>query len=1299
MRAGEVIAQRFLLERIAGSGGMGEVFRARDLQRNEIVAVKLIKAGAVESAGTARDRFEREALALATLHQEGVVRYLGHGVIPSGDYWLAMEWLEGETLSEVLKRRTPSLAEGVALGVAVASALASVHARGFVHRDVKPTNVFLRNGDLARPVLIDFGVVRDDSVARALTSTGAIVGTAGYMAPEQARGVRDVTARADLFALGCVLFKCFTGRPPFLGDDMLSVLLKLLAEDPPMLRELQPEAPPELEALLARMLAKEPSRRPTSTEAAVLLAAIRLGAPALVARSIDPPTPHVGREITGIERRVVCLVLARGASNEQVTTVLARSVSDSSPPPDLEDNFSAVARRYHGQVDALSDRSLLVTFSSAGAATDLVARAVRCALSLREQRPLSPVIVVTGRSVIAGRVPVGDLIDRASALALSAAPGRVRVDDATAGLVGARFELVERDGAFDLVGDFDTLAVSRTLLGRPVPCVGREPELATLDGAFTRSIEEPCAVAVLVTAPPGIGKSRLRDEAIRRIRARVERPIVWVGQGDPMSAGSPFSLLGQALRRVIGVGDGDPSSVKQERLKAWTHALGVDEPARAAAFLGEIVGAPFPDDAHPHFAGARREPQRMFDQILRTFVEVVRAASRSGAVVLVLEDLHWGDLPTVRLVDGLLAQLTDTPLFVLALARPEVSEQFPNLWAERSMSHVRLMPLSRKASERLVRHALGEAATDEAVRHLVDRASGHAFYLEELVRAVAAGKGETLPETVLAMVQARLEDLRPEPRRVLRAASVFGPSFWRSGVQTLLGKEPVGAHLDELVAAELVTPRHASRYAEEQELVFRHALLREAAYAMLTDADRVLGHALAARWLEQVGETDALRLAEHWERGERLNAAALWYQRAAAQAHDTIDLDSAFDRAGRAIKLFGDAPEHRARVGDLYVLQSSISRHRGASAESVRTGKEALARLLRGSSAWCVAMTEVVIGSARLGDNDYAVELVSTLLAMPDAEGDSRVDAARRAMAFARAVPPMLYIDRLDLADPMLERAEAMANASGELAALAELTRVQGLRAHVTGDTGLHLSIVKKVRAYYEEMGDVRGATAYQVMTGYVTAELGGFEQAVTMLRDAIVATKRIGLRNWHTYAIENLGLVLAFLGQMEEARALEEASVLEFEAQGDRRGVAGARIYLATVLRMSGDYEAAVDVANTVLEEPTTPVPFRALTYGVLSRVRLAQGRFEAALAASEEGMRVLSGLSTIEEGEPGLRLAHADALYHAGHIEEARAFILDARDRLIERASKIADQALREGFLHRVLDHADTLARARAW
>jgi serine/threonine-protein kinase len=261
MRPGDLIADRFEILRLAGSGGMGRVYEARDHQAGGTVALKVLQEGFVNEKG----RFLREGHVLAGISHPGVVRHVANGTTAEGDQYLVMEWLEGETLSERLGRAGLDIAESVALCQRLACALGAVHRAGIVHRDIKPSNVFLPQGSTAHAKLIDFGVARGPGPR--LTSTGDMVGTPGYISPEQARGEPNVDARADVFSLGCVLFKCLTGHEAFTGDDPLTVLLNVVLEEPPSASELRPGIPAALDELVARLMTKSRDGRPRDGDA------------------------------------------------------------------------------------------------------------------------------------------------------------------------------------------------------------------------------------------------------------------------------------------------------------------------------------------------------------------------------------------------------------------------------------------------------------------------------------------------------------------------------------------------------------------------------------------------------------------------------------------------------------------------------------------------------------------------------------------------------------------------------------------------------------------------------------------------------------------------------------------------------------------------------------------------------------------------------------------------------------------------------------------------------------------------
>src|SRR5262245_19691964 len=221
-----VVDGRFALEAEHRRGGMATVWRARDLLTERPVAVKILHA----AAGADSLRFAREAALLANLADGSIVSYVADGLTESGRPYLVMEWLDGENLAERLERGPLTVAETLTVARTVARALSTAHARGIIHRDLKPSNLFLRGGRVDDVVVLDLGIARRVDAVDGLTRSGTILGTPSYMSPEQAQGHVDITPAADVFSLGCVMFECLSGVPPFLGSHVLAVLAKVLFE-------------------------------------------------------------------------------------------------------------------------------------------------------------------------------------------------------------------------------------------------------------------------------------------------------------------------------------------------------------------------------------------------------------------------------------------------------------------------------------------------------------------------------------------------------------------------------------------------------------------------------------------------------------------------------------------------------------------------------------------------------------------------------------------------------------------------------------------------------------------------------------------------------------------------------------------------------------------------------------------------------------------------------------------------------------------------------------------------------------
>jgi serine/threonine protein kinase len=240
-----------------GRGGMGVVLKAFDPALRRNVAVKVLSA-ALASSGAARQRFLREARAAAAVVHPHVVGVYAV-VEAAGQPFLVMEYVPGRSLQERLDRQGPlALTEILRIGMQTADGLAAAHAQGLVHRDVKPANILLED-DVERVRLTDFGLARAAAEA-ALTRSGVVAGTPHFMSPEQALG-KAADQRADLFSLGSTLYASCAGHPPFRADSPLAVLKRVCEEKPRPLLDINPETPRWLEAIIARLMHKDPARR------------------------------------------------------------------------------------------------------------------------------------------------------------------------------------------------------------------------------------------------------------------------------------------------------------------------------------------------------------------------------------------------------------------------------------------------------------------------------------------------------------------------------------------------------------------------------------------------------------------------------------------------------------------------------------------------------------------------------------------------------------------------------------------------------------------------------------------------------------------------------------------------------------------------------------------------------------------------------------------------------------------------------------------------------------------------------
>jgi tetratricopeptide (TPR) repeat protein len=1023
-----------------------------------------------------------------------------------------------------------------------------------------------------------------------------------------------------------VLFECLTGSRAFKGDPM-AVYAKVLLDELPLVSDLGAPVSRSIDALVEHLTAKEPKMRPPDGAAALREIGMAESGTLEIALPVE-------RRLSSAEQRVVS-VLAIGDT-------LALSADASTVPDRAVSELGSELLEMNMNVGRLRNGSIVATMRGRGTALDDAVRAASAALRLRERWPNVPLALATGRGLPERRVPVGEVIDIAVSLLQRAADTRsprVLVDDVTASLLETRFAIGSADGVKVLLGPKGSLTTRRTVVGKAPPLVGRARELSSIELLAGEAIDERAARALLSIGEPGLGKSRLAAEAIERICRRSEQVEVWVANGHLDSEGAAYAPIATSVRRALGLRADEPAGDQRARLSAGIEALLPSEGATrdVSAFLGELCGLPFPADYSDKLEAARRNPKLFGDQILYAWLDFAAASAARGPVVLVADDLHWFDEPSVRLLEATYRELANAPFFLLGLGRPETEIRFPRLASNVRAEVMHLAGLSKSAQGELIDAVLPEL--DQRRRaELVSRAGGNAFFLEELLRAENEGDSQ-LPETVMAVVERRLERLSTSARRLCRAASVFGMRFTLEGARALADAQREA--VDELLAAEIVVADHRAPNTFE----FPHALTREAAYGSLTTADRELGHRLAAAHLVSSHGSPG-EIARHFELGGERARAASFYLPAARSADALGHIPAAlhFAEAGVACGASGD---ERAELRAIQVM--GLPWVDDARAES--EGMALLAEIPVDHRTRVRSVASLTYSALRRHNAARVNELWREYLASRPLDLEGEVDAMW-AMHHARE---RIRAGRQSL-DVMTHRIRSL-----DLGRATELSRWR-LAALASGRTeGLQVSLDQA--RLVEALGDHKRLCMHRSNTGSQLCDAGLYARALPYVEEALRGGARLGVTLIESNARAMLGRALGELGDrralVEFDRALEVAS-----AAGDMHSHVVARIYRASAYLRLGELEAAEAAIRGVLGEASF---YEHLQMSV-------QGTFAAILAARDP--RSVEGLaaarlawmksSSTEQGWARAGTSYASLLAHRGDPEGARAVVAELVRRL---------------------------------
>jgi class 3 adenylate cyclase/tetratricopeptide (TPR) repeat protein len=891
--------------------------------------------------------------------------------------------------------------------------------------------------------------------------------------------------------------------------------------------------------------------------------------------------------------------------------------------------FDAMRREIEaegGTVEKFIGDAVMAVFGVPAAHEDDPTRALRAALrmqralqrlnrSLREQEgvELDMRIGVNTGEVVAVVTPrpgegmvAGDAVNVAARLEQSAEGGQIVVAERTAR--AARGLRLLPLGALELKGKEETVRAYRleedASLPEPglrdlqdverVPLVGRERELSVLDAVFRRVVEEARPALVTVYGDPGVGKSRLAEEFVARAAAAPEGAGVVVrGRCLPYGDGITYWPLTEILRAYCGVLDSDSPDVALGRVREATEKLlaeragggaDPDDVAEALAFtVGLRQAASALADADPHAVRGR------VHEAWRTFFA---GLARQGPAVAVVEDIHWADPAMLDLLEDV-AERAPGPVLFLCPARQELTARRPGWGGGRwNFSALLLEPLADRDAEVLVDLLLGAEEVSEAVRdRIIERGGGNPFFLEELVRhlveereRIAEEEGwrasadeldVEVPDTVQAVLAARLDLLSPEEKRVLQLAAVVGRVFWSGPAERLLGgaSSSLPTVLAKLEDRGLVTARLTSSMEGEREHEFRHILTRDVAYESLPRRERAGAHATVARWIEErSGERareSAELLAHHYGEAYRVaredvrpDAARLEELRQGAYRFELLASEDARAR------LVLEAAERHAESA-LAVAETPLERSRALAALGW-----AYSHASRGDLAWdclreavdlqraspdadpaevaalCASALEVVTrfrGSMRhrLSVGDAAPYLELGEERVPEGDGPDRVR-----LLVARSFWPYAFRDgpddrnSLDSALAAGEEAAAMAERLGRPELVSAALDGVGSYYIAQGLWGRMTAIVERRAELVSRVADPMELADLHSMASWVHGHVGRYRDALQAAEDGFASASSapilvaLDALDFRAVAKFRLG---DWDGMLEDSRLIEE--------------------------------------------------------------------------------------------------------------------------------------------------------------
>ncbi|UCE00910.1 MAG: tetratricopeptide repeat protein [Chloroflexota bacterium] len=939
-------------------------------------------------------------------------------------------------------------------------------------------------------------------------------------------------------------------------------------------------------------------------------------------------------------------------------------------------------------------------------------------------------LVAVGGSTEAGDTHMGSTVNLTKRIESACPPGELLISHDTYRHVRGIFDInplepITAKGFDQPVAVYQVISAKKRSLGIDTVwvegietrMVGRDSELDILKQARQKLFSKGRGEILTIHGEAGIGKSRLLFEFRNWEETQQEYIRLFLGRGRQDIQNQPYAMWRELFAFRFEIFDSDPNEIVIQKLESgFGEIFSQEDSGRMRAhFIGQLLG--FDCSQCASLKGVLSDPGQLREQASRYLLEYYTGLSKIVPVIILIEDLHWVDDRSLDLLDQVGAITPDHPLLIINVCRNIFFERFPQ-WGQEQDYHklLRLAPLTEIESEQLVTDILQKVPEiPTALRqHLVEQAEGNPFYIEELIKmliesgVILTGKENwqlalvdlidlQIPPTLTGVLQARLDALPADERRILQIAAVFGKDFWDLALQQVSESPFADKHLDSpldaqeklssIIRRELIFKRGESVFAGTRQFSFKHIMFRDVIYQTIPRRERALYHGLTADWFvavtqaNQRAEEYAAVIADHYLAAGSELYAADWFYRAGRRAKAQVAMKEARTYLEKSLHLIpADDLERRWQV--LLLLDEII--------------------LILGDKEARLIMDQELINLAqRIKDENLLAQAYHRQAYYFGTQGDYQAELAahEKALAAARSarnrlvetstlglqVACLTFLGEMPAAQQSAELAVAYARQLGDQDTLAKVLGNASTYYQVV-DISKAVSLIEESIQIMDGLGETNLKAFAMINLGYIYTQSGLFQRGVEIFHSSLDIARTIENPRIAAYSQLNMGLAYYRLGELQLAQeCLNTARSICQETQ-DAFSLAACQMYLGLTLQDKGQFDKANDSFTEALKgfQQTGASGYAMDALAGLARCAMEAGDLEQ---ASQLCSQVLEYLG--QHGSQGMEfptlayLTCARVCDELGDGERRRKIIKEGYQQLMERAEKISDLQWKMAFV----------------